>query len=186
MVTGETKLKSWYHKTYEDDPIWEDMDDDADFIGLYNALNEHRDVYEYFGVGDSLVRERLFQQLAKMMGVDYDVVYNQWLGKPNKSSVNGLSVGDIWYSTWGYEQTNVDFYEVTKVTKCMVTLTRIGSEKDESGWCQGTCTPKPGCYIGKPIRRKFSMYGEQLLVSVNSYANAYPWDGKPKHYTSYA
>lgn len=185
-MDGSTKLKSWYHKTYKDDPIWEDMDDDADFIGLYHTLNEHRDVYEYFGVGDSLVRERLFQQLAKMMGVEYDVVYNQWLGKPNKSSVNGLSVGDIWYSMWGYEQTNIDWYEVTKVTEKMVWLTPIGGNRTETAFMQGDTTPQPGCYRGKAIRRKICGTGENIHANVTSYASARPWDGKPKHYTSYA
>ena len=190
QVTGETRLKDWYHEHYEDDPIWEDMDDDATFIGLFHALDRHEDVYDYVGGdADSVVRERLFHQLADMLGCDYDVVYYQWLDvePPTTPQVgDGLSVGDIWYSMWGYDQTNVDWYEVTKVTKCMVTLTPIASDKTETGFMQGTCTPKPGSYTGKPIRRKFNKYGEQMLVSVNSYANAYPWDGQPKHYSCYA
>jgi hypothetical protein len=36
-------------------------------------------VYEALGVCDSLVRERVFGELAKIMNVDYDCIYEQWL-----------------------------------------------------------------------------------------------------------
>lgn len=75
---------------------------------------------------------------------------------------------------------------MTKVTKCYVWLTPIGGNRTETEYMQGDTTPQPGCYSGKAIRRKYSRYGEQLFVGMNSYANAYPWDGKPKHYTTYA
>lgn len=28
-----------------------------------------------------------------------------------------LKVGDIFYSSWGYDQTNIDFYKVLEITK---------------------------------------------------------------------
>ena len=34
----------------------------------------------------------------------------------------GAKVGDVLYSSWGYEQTNYNFYEVIAVTKKTVTL----------------------------------------------------------------
>lgn len=46
------------------------------------------------------------------------------------SNINELiKVGDIFYSSWGYDQTNVDFYQVLDVSdKGTVSLREIGSE----------------------------------------------------------
>ena len=43
-----------------------------DCVGCYINL-------EVFGVGDSVVRENIFQKLAELRNVDYDVIYNEWL-----------------------------------------------------------------------------------------------------------
>lgn len=37
--------------------------------------------YDELGVGDSIVRERVFQELADRNGVDYDAIYEAWLYK---------------------------------------------------------------------------------------------------------
>lgn len=46
---------------------------------MFIALDTYKDVYELIGVGDSLVRERLFRRLAEIMEVDYNYIYQQWL-----------------------------------------------------------------------------------------------------------
>ena len=40
----------------------------------------------------------------------------------------GIEVGDIYSSSWGYDQTNVEFYEVVAVTKSTVKIRQIRSE----------------------------------------------------------
>lgn len=37
--------------------------------------------------------------------------------------------GDVLSAVWGYEQTNVDYYEVTAITPGTVTVRKIASEK---------------------------------------------------------
>ena len=197
-VTGRTLVRDWYHTEFPDDPIWGDLNPNATFMGLYRFLNERKDVYTclFFNPmdGDSLVRERCFGKLAELMRCDYDYVYEQWLRcddeftyvyDPSKSAP---VVGDIWYSSWGYEQTNIDWYLVTKVSKCFVWLTPIGSNRTETGFMQGQTTPRPGCYCGKASKHKFarSGYKNEFYCSLNSYSNAYEWDGKPKRYSTYA
>ena len=49
-----------------------------------------------------------------------------------------MTIGKIFYSSWGYEQTNIDFYEVVEVSKSgkSLTLQQIGSKIVEvNGWC---------------------------------------------------
>ena len=81
QVAKETNIKAWYTAEYPTDECGQDIDPTATFYGLFETLDRHEDVYSYFGVGDSLVRERLFAKLAKIMEVDYDYIYMQWLGR---------------------------------------------------------------------------------------------------------
>jgi len=51
-------------------------------------------------------------------------------------------VGALWATSWGYDQTNVEHYEVVRETPGTVTLRRIASE-----WRDGRSYPMPGVYI---------------------------------------
>jgi len=73
------KIKDWYIKNYPADDLKNKLDDKNTFEDLWNGLGKNKDIYEVIGIGDSLIRERLFGHLAKLKGVDYDVVYNKWL-----------------------------------------------------------------------------------------------------------
>lgn len=42
-----------------------------------------------------------------------------------------IKVGDIYYDSWGYEQTNIDFYQVISVEKSFATLQRIAKQRVE-------------------------------------------------------
>ena len=41
------------------------------------------------------------------------------------AGVNPFKVGDVLYSSWGYEQTNVDFYQITRVSEKSVWYKKI-------------------------------------------------------------
>ena len=72
-------IKNWYTHYYETDELGQEINSMATFNDLHRALLDGRDVYEVIGVGDSLVRERLFDELAILLGVSYEDVYNMWL-----------------------------------------------------------------------------------------------------------
>jgi hypothetical protein len=72
-------IKSFYVDTYPTDNLGQEINGEASFEGLNKVLDCNIDVYEYLGVGDSLVRERVFSKLAELMGVSYDVIYDKWL-----------------------------------------------------------------------------------------------------------
>jgi len=79
FVAVKQGLRAWYIRNYPDDELGKEINPDADFEGLFETLDNYQDVYDYFEVEDSIVRERLFARLAEIMGCDYDVVYDQWL-----------------------------------------------------------------------------------------------------------
>jgi hypothetical protein len=98
--------------------------------------------------------------------------------------VNPFKVGDILDSLWGYEQTNVDFYQVIAVTAKTVTIQEICKNRVETGWLQGACTPRPNDCVkeSKPMVRKV----HSNYININDYSGASLWDGKPMHWTAYA
>ena len=109
-----------------------------------------------------------------------------------KREMRRLAVGDVLCSSWGYEQTNIDYYMVTLlVGETMVELVEIGQHREYTDSMQGTCTPDPARVIGKPFRRRVD--GE--AVKISSYASAFKVekvavDGvlkyPPSSWTSYA
>jgi len=78
-------LKKFYLKNYPTDNLGNEINDKATFQGLMNTLVQHNDVYDYIGVQDSIVRERLFIGLSKEhvsvtadSDVFLDIIYHLW------------------------------------------------------------------------------------------------------------
>lgn len=92
-----------------------------------------------------------------------------------------LKVGSILSSSWGYDQTNVDFYEVVEIHgKLGLTIREIAAQVVESKGSQDLVAPVPGRYVGDPMRKIANDYG----VKISSFAHARPWDGKPEYQTA--
>ncbi len=72
-------IREYYLETYPTDDLGLELNPTPTFAGLLNQLIVGGDVYQYIGVGDSLIRERLFERLAEELNVKYDYVYNLWL-----------------------------------------------------------------------------------------------------------
>lgn len=72
-------IKEFYLENYPTDELGVELKETPTFSGLLNQLVIGGDVYEYIGVGDSIIRERLFERLAEELETSYDYVYNLWL-----------------------------------------------------------------------------------------------------------
>lgn len=96
-----------------------------------------------------------------------------------------LVEGDILYCSWGYEQTNVDFYKVTKVlSKHFVEICKISHKSVEStGWASDTVVADPETVVGPPMRKKANNTNS---VRLSSFEYAMKYDGKPLHRSWYA
>ena len=85
------KIKDWYIKNYPDDDLKNELDDKTTFEDLWIGLERTNNIYEVIGIADSVVRERLFEHLAELKGVTYNVVYDKWLEDKNEENwVNRL------------------------------------------------------------------------------------------------
>jgi len=72
-------IREYYLEAYPTDELGVELNETPTFPGLLNQLIVDGDIYRYIGVGDSIVRERLFEKLADELKVSYDYVYNLWL-----------------------------------------------------------------------------------------------------------
>lgn len=100
-----------------------------------------------------------------------------------------MKQGDILVSSWGWEQTNVDFYEVVKATAKTVTVRELEQLRIDSGNMTGYVMPIKGRYKGEEMRRKVHSgkpYNEEDFIMIESYEYARPWNGKRQGYTAYA
>lgn len=114
--------------------------------------------------------------------------------KAKRAEGHKLAVGDVLRCSWGYEQTNIDYYEVTRLVGArMVEIREIGAQSESDGYMTGDCTPCPGHYIGEPMRKAVSTSGDSVRIA--SYASAYKIEPltvagvkvfAPDHWTAYA
>lgn len=116
-------------------------------------------------------------------------------------------VGDILYSSWGYDQTNIEFFKVVKVSEFSVWIQKLGTKVVEvTGWAHENVVPTDSsqyqvrnwdnkedefgnvnAYITKTypvtrhkIQQGFAHDPENYWVKLNSFSHAKLWDGKPK------
>jgi len=75
----EQSLREYYLIAFPNDELGTEIYPDVTFEGLFDTLDNYRDVYDYVGVYDSIVRERLFKRLSEVINVPYDYIYQQWL-----------------------------------------------------------------------------------------------------------
>jgi hypothetical protein len=59
------------------------------------------------------------------------------------TEVRPIEAGDVFYCSWGYDQTNIDFYEVVRVTKTRAELRPIGSRCVEDNGPTTRVVPDP-------------------------------------------
>lgn len=90
--------------------------------------------------------------------------------------------GNILVSSWGYDQTNADFYEIVGRTSSMVLIREIDKKVVSQTETSARVVPVPGKFIG-PVMKKKPTPGfrpNTIRVNINSYSGASTWDGKPQ------
>ena len=125
--------------------------------------------------------------------------------KVEKVNKYGVKVGDVFYMNWGYEQTNVDFFQVCEVVgECSVRVRHVNPKVIDSDACGPMCahytydiTPEPmprdncGVFIDdneKGKLKKVCKSGDSVYLNMTSYANAYkiPFGARKEYVSWYA
>ena len=98
-----------------------------------------------------------------------------------EKAASEMKVGDIYYTSWGYDQTNVDFYKILEVKKSSAVIVEVAGSKVSDNGPSTTVVPSPEIEIGEPMLKRMGEYGFKIY----SFAHAHKWDGKPKHETGF-
>jgi len=96
-----------------------------------------------------------------------------------------VNVNDIFYASWGYDQTNIDFIKVVSVNKSgkSVKAVSIGQKViNQTGFMSETVAPDPDFIISKEfvtlrIQKSYTDESEIILRGSYHYSN----DGLSKH-----
>lgn len=70
-----------------------------------------------------------------------------------------VKVGEIYYTSWGYDQTQHDFYEVTQVAGAAVILREVAKKEVGTEGPYSLVAPIPHRFVGDPIRKVPQMGG---------------------------
>ena len=96
-----------------------------------------------------------------------------------------LKPGDILHYSWGYEQTNCEFWQVVKVTAKTATIREIGSKstgRENGNSMSEYLLPCPGQFFGPEIRRRCC--GPKGVNMRHGTADL--WGGQPMYSSWYA
>ncbi len=101
----------------------------------------------------------------------------------NRRTASAVIVGDVFEASWGYDQTNVDFYQVVKVGPAMIALRAIDKKVSRKSGDTDFVLPLANKFTGPAIAKKLMDWEGRPLVKLNSYSRAYKWDGREKQQT---
>lgn len=104
-------------------------------------------------------------------------------------SKHTLTAGAILSASWGYDQTNVCFYMVTRTTPTSVYVVKVNSIVTETGTSAARAMPCPKRtrynVTAEPVRKKVQTYNGRQYVRISDYKSAYQWDGTPQYQTGH-
>ena len=97
-------------------------------------------------------------------------------------------------AAWGYDQTNYNYYQVTRlVGKYSVEIRELCQQLQQTGCLEGDCVPVKNQFAGEPMIKRVNEYGAVKVRSWGVYARKKESIKigdmeifKPDHYTAYA
>lgn len=106
---------------------------------------------------------------------------------------HSLKVGDIITNSWGYDQTNVDWYRIVRTSRTFVWIQPICAQVEETGFMSGPSEPRIDTTDSNPDNWGFKdakgsvekHKAEGNHVSMR-FGCGSKWDGQPKYCSWYA
>lgn len=102
-----------------------------------------------------------------------------------KAFRHNVQVGDIYRTCWGYDQTNVEFFEVVEVRGKYAILRELQMVTRDNGQGSENCVPQSGKYRepryqgderGQPLRRLIQQSGTHgTRIKIDEVRDAWPW-----------
>ena len=97
-----------------------------------------------------------------------------------------IKVGDIFYTSWGYEQTNVEFFKVVKlVGKASVEVQELSKVYVSGDGWSGKVVPSEELQPNGEVAKMRVSAEDVPCIKFSSYRYGRLWDGKPKSMSGY-
>jgi len=118
--------------------------------------------------------------VARREAIERKAAYKAEAREKAQAARASVQVGDIYRTCWGYDQTNVEFFEVTEVRGAHAILREVASASDDDGHGTERCVPQSGAYLepryagddrGQPIRRLI----QDGRIKIDDVRTAWPW-----------
>lgn len=106
--------------------------------------------------------------------------FNAERAQEKKQFSHDYKEGDILCASWGYDQTNINFYQVTRVIGKQIEIREIESRIVSQKIGADYVVAAPNKFLGPPMKKTPQLGG---YVKINSSASASKWDGKPEYET---
>ena len=74
----DMNIKEFYCEAFPTDELGVGINPRANFESLWIVIRGGL-FYEYIGVFDSIIRERIFEKFSELTGHDYETIYQEWL-----------------------------------------------------------------------------------------------------------
>ena len=150
--------------------------------GLSVALWTHQTIRPSYYYKFKTEEERAAWIADKKKGIDNQKQsHDIWVERLQAEKSN-IKEGIIMYDSWGWEQTNIDFYKVVRKTDSSVWLQKLGSKTQETGFMSGRTSPTEET-DGDVFTRRIGKFG----VKIESHRGCLSvYDGQPKSCSWYA
>ena len=99
---------------------------------------------------------------------------------------NSLKVGDTLICSWGYGQTNIDFYEIVEKKNKSVVIRGITKlRRDGEHMTYDYVTPHPPRAGGEYTTEPMLKVPQDGHITISSFQWAYLWDGRDRTETAF-
>ena len=101
--------------------------------------------------------EKFFQEIQQ--NIEWKRKRKEEAAKSLEEAYGGLEVGAIFYSSWGYEQTNINFYQVVGIKGKNLTIQEIGKKTVSESQSTEMVVPAPEIKIGETFTKRLNKWG---------------------------
>jgi hypothetical protein len=140
----------------------------------------------YYGFRDVGRAEQYVTEFARQVKASEDTRAGWKKDRQEKraalKAADHWAVGDVIYNSWGYDQTNIDWYQVVEVKPKSIVIRAIADNcSDVGGPSGGRTAPRRNEFTGKPLLKPCDESGRISM----SHGCATKWDGRAKGCSSY-
>lgn len=128
-----------------------------------------------------LRKESMEKSLSKFWEqAEESLAYKDFVKKEKKAKRLGIkasdhwTVGDVIYNSWGYDQTNVDWYQVVEIKPRSIVICRICGATTPTQYLSGTTLPCRHEFSGEPMLKTLDANGQITFA----HGAGTKWNGK--------